>query len=450
MNTYKKSRNSDFIKPFSYLIDLVIINGSIFLFNIIPSSNYILIAYLSAFWLIISFKNDFYSVQRYTRIQQIITLIVIQFVFFALTFYAFIGFFEQPGINRVDLLNYFMFNLLAVSFFKFLLYFLLNKYRSTQLGNYRTVVVIGSTDKVRQLIDIFNNKLHYGFKFRKQFILKDDDFSLQKCFKYINENDIDEIYASVAELSNKRINKIIDFADNNLKELKFIPDNKDIYSKKLKYEYYDYIPIISLRNIPIEEPINKLLKRSFDIITSLLIIFFILSWLIPILGLLIVLESRGPIFFRQDRPGIKEKGFGCYKFRSMTINSTTENSASRNDPRVTRIGKFIRKTSIDELPQFFNVLLGEMSVVGPRPHLWKQNQMYGTTISKYMVRYFVKPGITGLAQIKGYRGEIETKEDIVNRTKYDIFYIENWSILMDFNIVVQTAVNMIKGEDKAY
>lgn len=444
------NRNSDFIKPFSYILDLGIINGSIFLFDTFITDTYLFGFYISVLWIIISFKNHFYDIQRYTRILQIITLILVQFVFYGLILYAFIGFFKQPYISRLALGDYFLFVFVVISFFKFLLYFLLNKYRSKQLGNYRNVVVFGNTDKARQLIYIFNNKLDYGYKFKKQFVLDRQEFSLSKCFKFILENDIDEIYASVAELSNIQINRMIDFADNNLKELKFIPDNKDIYSKKLRYEYYDYIPILSLRRIPIQEPINQAVKRVFDVVVSLCVILFVLSWLTPILGILIIAESRGPIFFRQDRPGMRERGFGCYKFRSMTINSNTENSASRNDARVTRIGKFIRKTSIDELPQFFNVLFGQMSVVGPRPHLWRQNEMYGTTVSKYMVRYFVKPGITGLAQIKGYRGEIETLEDIINRTKYDIFYIENWSLLMDLNIIIQTVLNIIKGEDKAY
>lgn len=134
----------------------------------------------------------------------------------------------------------------------------------------------------------------------------------------------------------------------------------------------------------------------------------------------------------------------------MQVNVTTEKEASRNDPRVTRIGRFIRKTSIDELPQFFNVLLGDMSVVGPRPHLWSQNKNYGNRIKKYMVRHYVKPGITGLAQVKGCRGEIETDNDMINRIKYDVYYIENWSLLMDIKIIIQTVVNIFKGEEKAY
>jgi putative colanic acid biosynthesis UDP-glucose lipid carrier transferase len=164
-----------------------------------------------------------------------------------------------------------------------------------------------------------------------------------------------------------------------------------------------------------------------------------------LIGIIIKLESNGPIFFKQGRPGIDEKEFFCYKFRSMRINGTTEKEASRNDPRVTKIGKFLRKTSIDELPQFFNVLLGDMSVVGPRPHLWSQNKAYANKIKKYMVRHYVKPGITGLAQVKGYRGEIETDEDMINRIKYDVFYIENWSFAMDLKIIFQTVINIFKG-----
>jgi putative colanic acid biosynthesis UDP-glucose lipid carrier transferase len=166
--------------------------------------------------------------------------------------------------------------------------------------------------------------------------------------------------------------------------------------------------------------------------------------------LLILIESKGSVFFKQSRPGINEEEFICYKFRSMQLNGTTELEASRNDPRVTKIGRFIRKTSIDELPQFFNVLLGDMSVVGPRPHLWAQNKTYGKKVKKYMVRHHVKPGITGLAQVKGCRGEIETEDDMVNRIKFDVFYIENWSFLMDFKIIIQTIVNIFKGEEKAY
>jgi putative colanic acid biosynthesis UDP-glucose lipid carrier transferase len=390
-------------------------------------------------------------VRRSTRVVQLLTLILKQTVLFAIVLYAFIGFFKQPNISRINLGNYLFFVFVLITVFKFLTFFLLNKYRSILGGNIRLVVVIGKNEKTRQLIKIFKTRPEFGYKFMSQFSVREEGFSLSKCFDYIIDNDINEIYFSVAELSNKQINELIDFADNNLRELKFIPDNKEIFSKKLKYEYYDYIPVLSLRNIPLQESLNKYVKRLFDILFSLFIIVFILSWLTPLLAILIKIESKGPVFFKQSRNGFNYKEFDCYKFRSMTPNKNAHlHQATKGDARVTKVGAFIRKTSIDELPQFFNVLFGDMSVVGPRPHMVSHTNMYARRIDKFMVRHFVKPGITGLAQVSGFRGEIETDKDIINRVKYDIFYVENWSLLLDIKITVQTFINALKGEKKAY
>ncbi len=253
----------------------------------------------------------------------------------------------------------------------------------------------------------------------------------------------------IRQISNS-LKELFEFADYILKIIKFIPDTNEIFSKNLKVDYYELFPVLSLQKTQLHNPIIKGVKRAFDVVFSLFVILFILSWLIPVLAVLIKLESKGPVFFKQGRPGLDEEEFFCYKFRSMQVNGFTEKEASKNDPRVTKMGKLMRKTSMDELPQFFNVLLGDMSVVGPRPHLWSQNKAYASKIKKYMVRHYVKPGITGLAQVKGFRGEIETEEDMVNRIKLDVFYIENWSMIMDFKIIFQTVINIFKGEDKAY
>ena len=171
----------------------------------------------------------------------------------------------------------------------------------------------------------------------------------------------------------------------------------------------------------------------------------------PILAVGIKLESKGPVFFKQIRKGLNNEEFVCFKFRSMRINSTAHiNQVSKNDPRITKLGRFIRKTSIDEMPQFFNVLLGDMSVVGPRPHMVSHSNMYAERIDKFMVRHLIVPGITGLAQTNGYRGEVESDNDIINRVKYDIFYLENWSLFLDLKIIFQTIISIIKGDDKAY
>ncbi|MCF7559611.1 undecaprenyl-phosphate glucose phosphotransferase [Sabulilitoribacter multivorans] len=448
--SYKQGRYSGIIKPLFGTIDLLIINFSVLLFEINLTNIYLFNFYISLIWIVISFRNHFYEVQRHTRVIQIIPLLIIQFLLFAITLYAFIGFFKQPNISRLALGNYLLAVFLFITVFKFFTFFLLKKYRAVLKGNTRNVIVIGANERIRQLIKTIRTRLDFGYNFKGQFTI-DDSKSFEECLKFVIENNIDEIYFSVAELSNKQINKLVDFADNNLRELKFIPDNKDIYSKKLKYEYYDYIPVLSLRAIPIQDPINKATKRFFDILISSFIVVFVLSWLTPILAILIKLESKGPVFFKQSRNGFNYQEFDCYKFRSMKPNDDAHlYQATKGDLRVTKVGAFIRKTSIDELPQFFNVLFGDMSVVGPRPHMVSHTNMYAQRIDKFMVRHFVKPGITGLAQISGFRGEVETDKDIINRVKYDIFYIENWSLLLDIKIIVQTFINALKGEEKAY
>ena len=448
---YKKGRYSNLIRPLFGFIDLVIINMAVFYFEINLKNVYAFCLYLSVSWIIIAVKNHFYEIHRYTRLIKIGPLLFRQIVFFAIALYAYIGFFKQPLMSRLALGDYLLLVFLLISVFKFLTIFLLKKYRSVLGGNIRKVIVIGNNEKTRQLIETFNTRLDFGYKFDAQFSIKDEGFTIENCFDYIIENDIDEIYFSVAELSNKQINKLKDFADNNLRELKFIPDNKEIYSKKLQYEYYNYIPVLSLRVIPLQEPVSQFVKRFFDILFSLFVIVFVLSWLTPILAICIKLESKGPVFFKQSRNGFNYQEFDCYKFRSMTPNKDAHlHQATKGDERITKVGVFIRKTSMDELPQFFNVLFGDMSVVGPRPHMVSHTNMYAQRIDKFMVRHFVKPGITGLAQVSGFRGEVEKDDDIVSRVKYDIFYIENWSLLLDVKIILQTVTNAIKGEEKAY
>lgn len=448
---FKQGRYSGFITPISYVIDLLVINLFAYFLPINVETPIIFHCYISVTWIIVALKNEFYGVHRYTKVTNIIRLLFSQFLFFFLVLYAFIGFFKQPNISRLVLAKYFIFISLAVFVLKFINYILLMKYRQRVKGNLRQVVVIGKNKKTEQLINVFNNRAEYGYHFIKQFNTDDKQFDLIKTFEFIHENNIDEIYCSVSELSNSELSLFINFADNNLKTLKFIPDNKNIFAKKLKFEYYDYVPVLSLRDIPLHNPINSFLKRGFDIVFSLLIILGVLSWLTPLLALIIRLESKGPIFFRQTRNGIDNREFYCYKFRSMAPNDNADSAmAIKNDMRITKVGKFIRRTSIDELPQFYNVLFGTMSVVGPRPHMVKHTNEYANKVDKYMLRHFVKPGITGLAQVRGYRGEIENDNDILNRIKFDIFYVENWSLFLDIKIIVQTIINAIYGEDKAY
>lgn len=433
------------------LIDLTILVCGVFLFKIFLINHYVFIGYVTITWIIISLKNDFYEVERQAKIIQLFSLLIRQVLLFAVVLYAYIGFFKQPHLGRLALANYIIYVAVVVFAFKYLGFYLLKKYRVLLKGNGRSVIVIGDNAKTRQLIKIFKTKLDYGFKFKAKFSVRDKDFSLMKVLKYVVDNEIDEIYFSVAELSNEQIIHLVEFSDNNLRTLKFIPDNKDIFAKNLKYEYYDYIPILSLRKIALHEPINAFLKRAFDIAFSSMVILFILSWLTPLMALLIRLESKGPTLFLQKRHGLDNQEFYCFKYRSMAVNkSNGDLHVKKNDMRVTKIGKFIRRTSLDEMPQFYNVFFGQMSIVGPRPHMISLSEVYMKKANRYMLRHSVKPGITGLAQVSGFRGEIESDSDIINRVKYDIFYLENWSMLMDLGIIFQTVSNLFKGEEKAY
>ena len=333
-----------------------------------------------------------------------------------------------------------------------MLYYGLQRYRLGFGGNFRKTIIIGNNDAVSELKSFFTTQKELGYENRKTFQFKSpNDFDIEACFTFILNNNIDEVYCSANELKKDQIKLLVLFCENNFKILKFISERGGILSKKLQSDTYGFSTVQSLRPMPLSNDYNLFIKRFFDIIFSFLVIVFILSWATPLIALLIKIESKGPIFFKQTRNGIKYKEFTCFKFRSMFENKTADTQqATKNDVRVTRVGRFLRKTSIDELPQFFNVLVGDMSVVGPRPHMIKENEKYAKSIKKFMVRHFVKPGITGMAQVKGFRGEIETETDIVNRVKYDIYYLENWTILLDLNIIFLTSVNFLTGQKKAY
>jgi putative colanic acid biosynthesis UDP-glucose lipid carrier transferase len=197
--------------------------------------------------------------------------------------------------------------------------------------------------------------------------------------------------------------------------------------------------------------LNSFFKRLFDVIFSLFIIIFVISWLFPILALVIKLESEGPVFFVQVRTGRNNKNFKCYKFRSMLLNNDSDKKqATRYDYRVTKTGAFLRKTSLDEFPQFFNVLIGNMSIVGPRPHMISHTEEYSQLTDKFKVRHSLKPGITGWAQIRGLRGEVTDKEAMIKRVDADVWYLKNWSFLLDIKIIFLTFWITLKGDKNAY
>lgn len=327
----------------------------------------------------------------------------------------------------------------------------LMKYYRKKGYNYRKVIIAGENDDSKELIKFFSKHPEHGYHFQGIF---DDRFPpgsrIEDIAGFSLKNKIDEIYCSLTVLADEQIEHLIDFSEKNFIRVNFLSKFRIFKYKKLKIDFFDDIPVLLFRKIPLDENPNKVIKRVFDILFSGFIIVFVLSWLLPVLAILIKADSRGPVFFRQIRSGINNKTFWCYKLRTMEVNEEAHDmQAVKNDPRITRVGRFLRKTSMDELPQFFNALYGNMSVVGPRPHMVKHTEQYSRIVDKYMVRHLIKPGITGLSQIRGFRGETEDPSLMKARVRVDIFYIENWSFFLDLRIIAETVITMFK-KDAAY
>ena len=447
----KTGRYSGYIRPFSFVIDLIVINVLSVYLTGFPVNELFYPLFISISWFIIASSLGFYEVYRYTKVISILNCALKQGILFTLICLAF-AFFDSENSSFQRIVLFTSVSLFLILIIKLCIYYFLKRYRVLFGGNFRTVILLGNSKSVKPLQQFFTENPDYGYKLEKVFDLEKDKVrKLRESFAFVLEHKIDEMYCSMSDLTQNQINEIVYFADNNLKTLKFIPDEKQILSRNFTFEYYNYIPVISLRNILLDDTLNKVIKRVFDILFSVVVILGLLSWLTIILAIFIKWESKGPLFFIQKRNGLNYKEFNCYKFRSMELNDEADvNQVSKNDIRVTTVGQFIRKTSIDELPQFLNVLFGDMSVVGPRPHMVSHTEMYALKVDKFMVRHFIKPGITGLAQTKGFRGEVETDKDIINRVKFDIFYLENWSILLDIKIIFNTIYNTIKGDEKAY
>ncbi|MDB4098361.1 exopolysaccharide biosynthesis polyprenyl glycosylphosphotransferase [Polaribacter sp.] len=450
-----KKRYSYLIRPLQIIIDILIINIIVYFIYDEQYLNIYFLSYITIFWLVTSYFLGFYKVYRYTKFLRLFTLLGRQFLLFILGYFAYFGIFKEGTIVNNQFLIL-MLIIISISFFKLSWLFLLKKYRSFG-NNFRTTIVIGFDDSTKNIIKIFKSKSNLGYKYLGFFsnkLYQNNEYlgNLDAVFEYAIQNTVDEIYCSLTALSNEQIKKINKFALDKQIILKLIPETNELYSKNRSIEYYgDSLMVLNVNKLPFDFTENFYLKRIFDILFSFFVCLFILSWLIPILWVLVKLESKGPLVFKQGREGLNGKEFTCYKFRSMRINKESNKiHATKNDVRVTKLGAFLRKTSMDELPQFLNVLLGDMSVVGPRPHLGTLSLEYQKDVDDYLKRHIVKPGITGLAQVGGYRGEIKKKSDIKNRIRLDIFYIENWSFFLDIKIIIQTVLNVFKGEEKAY
>lgn len=343
--------------------------------------------------------------------------------------------------------------LILLSIYRLAVHMALKKYRASG-KNFRNAVIIGQGPVIENIAELFRTRKDYGINllgFYSNFPSGHD--TLGSITDFLEKTDfmgIDHIYISEG-LEDTAVKQIINCAEENCIKVKVIPTAAFYLEKNLSFSKYGEYSLINVNEIPLDLVFNKLSKRAFDLFFSTVVILFILSWMIPLIGILIKLESKGSVFFLQERNGENNRVFRCIKFRSMRSNDHADIlQAYKNDPRVTKVGAFLRKTSLDEMPQFLNVFLGEMSIVGPRPHTVPMNLLFKQYISKYNSRHKIRPGITGLAQVKGYRGEIDQPHEIRSRIKLDYFYIRNWSMLMDMSIMVKTLLVLVFNREKAY
>jgi putative colanic acid biosynthesis UDP-glucose lipid carrier transferase len=280
---------------------------------------------------------------------------------------------------------------------------------------------------------------------------EDFSFALSEAIYKASEQNVNELYIVSKPDFISDLNCFFELGDKHCMRLKFVPDFSSISKKHFSSSHLNNLHVIKPRYEPLQNAYNRLVKRIFDLVFSSLVILLILSWLYPLVAFLIKRQSKGPVLFKQMRTGKKNEPFCCYKFRSMYMNIGDESQqAKKEDARITPIGKFLRRSSLDEMPQFFNVLMGNMSVVGPRPHMIKHTTDYNDHINNFMVRHFVKPGITGLAQVSGLRGETKKVSDMKRRVNKDIEYVQRWSLITDIKICFLTVIVTLKGDENAF
>lgn len=366
-----------------------------------------------------------------------------------------------PLMSVKFLLPFYLGTIIFTTLYRYIIRQFIKAYRSKS-RHHRKVVFVGPTDTIYKffnqmaidptwgydVLGYFADEKNQHTSNRAQYLGKPEDV-----ISYIDENsqDIDELYCTLSNDRNDFINVLLPYCENHIIRFLSIPTNFNYTKRTMSMQMMAGLPVFSLHNEPLTSLWNRMIKRSFDLFCSTLFLVFGFPIIFVIFGTWIKLSSPGPIFFRQKRSGLNGKEFWCYKFRSMKVNADSDTvQATKDDPRKTRVGEFMRKTNIDELPQFINVWKGEMSMVGPRPHMLKHTEEYSQIINNYMLRHFVKPGITGYAQVTGFRGETSELWQMEGRVRQDIWYIENWTIALDLWIIAKTITNALHGEKEAY
>lgn len=416
--------------------------------------------FANALWIGLVVYHNAYKLIRVERIENLLSRTFKLFLIHSAIISVCVIILDYDKISRLRMLYFFLIFYSSIMVLR-VIYLKTLKYIRVKGYNFRNVIIIGCNENGRRIGEIITSDLSYGFRVagyfdnlsnlqsRNWFNFKGDISDIEA---FVQTEKIHEMYIALHFDQSGQIKDLIRLSEKYLIRLKFVPDFYNYtQARKVNIDFYGNTPVLMLRKEPLEQPFNRLIKKIFDISFSFLVIVLVFTWLFPILMILVKLSSAGPIFFKQKRSGEDNRSFTCLKFRTMRVNYLADElQATEGDQRITKIGAFMRRTNLDELPQFFNVLLGSMSVVGPRPHMLKHTEQYSELIHNYLIRHLAKPGITGWAQVNGYRGETKELEDMKKRVEYDIWYIENWSFLIDIKIVFKTCTNMIKGDKKAY
>lgn len=447
--------------------DLLLLNGAFFLAWYVDQRNGALDSiflfrsafFITALWIYLGYSLKLYNRNRIERFEQsfshLLRTIVIHILGIVLLVFSLKNFYLT---QNTLLLSYLIFAPADFLWRLSMLYLLRNIRSST--GHFRKAVIIGSGAVAVQMQNILRTHKGYGYKVLGVF--SDNGMphpaelkitgNISEAKSFCEKEMVEDVFCALPLSESEKISDIMSFTERHLMRFKLIPDFTSIHNRPFVIDYYGFVPVLSPTAEPLSNVFNSFSKRVFDIIFSSLVIVLLLSWLIPLVSLMLLIESGFPVFYRQNRSGLNYQTFRIFKFRTMRVVESDEQfvQAKKDDPRITPLGRFLRKYNIDELPQFLNVFIGDMSVVGPRPHPLKLNEEYRSIISKYMIRHLVKPGVTGMAQAKGFRGETADKEQMEKRIISDVFYIENWSFLLDIKIILLTVINIFKGDKNAF
>ena len=404
---------------------------------------------LNLCWFLIVWYTDYYNAELYfVQISRKTLRVLVQFsLLIVLSIFLLKFHFE----SRLFLFSYLFILLITLLCWKYI--FILLRQRTSMFNlTKRKAILIGSGGMMNDINAMFSQD-YSGYDligtFSDEPTVNNHLGKIEDALDYIQHTEIAAVFSSIMPTQHEVVQNLSLNRDKLRLRLIFVPDYKLYFNSDVSVDIHNNLAFISFRKEPLENLLNLTKKRFFDLAFSLLIRSIFLCWLLPIIAILVKLTSKGPILFKQLRSGRSGIPFVCYKFRTMTDGCcSSSKSESSPKPHITKIGSFLRKTSLDELPQFINVLIGDMSIVGPRPHMLADTEEYRAALDAYMIRLYLKPGITGLAQVSGNRGKLSIPE-MTERLNRDIYYMENWGLWLDVHIILKTILLLIKGDPKA-